>query len=85
MGDKAYIGPSDDTETIKRIVPTRGGLLSQQQRGRNRVIDSKRAVVEQFFGRLCHLWAVFRNAWRYERANFDEDFTIACLLTNEHT
>ena len=41
MGDKAYIGPSNDTEHIKRIVPTRGGLLSQQQRGRNRVIDSK--------------------------------------------
>ena len=41
MADKAYIGPSDDTEPIKRIVPTRGGLLSQQQRGRNRVIDSK--------------------------------------------
>ena len=43
MADKAYIGPSDDTEPIKRIVPTRGGLLSQQQRGRNRVIDSKKS------------------------------------------
>jgi hypothetical protein len=84
MGDRAYIGPAEDTEPIKRIVPRRGRFLNQQQQGRNRVIDTKRVVIEQFFGRMCHLWAVFRHAWRYDRANFDEDLSIACLLTNEH-
>ena len=84
MGDKEYTGPDHDTEPIKRIVPAKGPLLNQHQRARNLVINRKRVVVEGFFGRLCNLWAVFRNTWRYDRASFDEDFTIACLLTNEH-
>jgi hypothetical protein len=84
MGDKGYVGPAVDTEPIPRIVPSKGKLLTANQQARNAAINKKRVVIEQFFGRLCCLWAIFRNTWRFDRGNFDDDFTIACLLTNEH-
>lgn len=40
--------------------------------------------VEQFLRHKAKLWAVFRGSWRWDESHFDDDLTIAVLLTNEH-
>lgn len=39
--------------------------------------------MEQFFGRLCAKFTVFRTRYEYDHGNFDVDFTNACYLINE--
>lgn len=83
MGDKAYVGPAEDTAPIKRIFPRRGQLLDAREEQDNRAINRRRVLVEQFLGRMLRLWAFLRGTWRWDESHFDDDITIACLLTNE--
>jgi hypothetical protein len=84
MGDKGYVGPNDDTEPIRRVVPYRGTNLNEAQTTWNANVNRRRVVVEQFLGRMVTLWTVFRTKWRYDHAHFDTDMAIACMLTNHH-
>jgi hypothetical protein len=84
LADKGYTGPADDTEPLQRVVPRKGRGLTEEDLARNRRIANERVFMEQFFGRLSRLWHTFGRSWKYDEAHFDDDLTIACLLTNEH-
>lgn len=81
--DRGYIGPDTDTPTLRKLTPKKVPR-STAERAANKELDSIRAPVEMFFGRLNRLWAVVRNTYRWDHATFDVDFDICCLLTNEH-
>lgn len=84
LADKGYVGPAEDTAPVRRIVPKRGKLVDAREEEDNKAINARRVPVEQFLGRLVKLWGVFRGTWRWDESHFDEDFYLACLLTNEH-
>ena len=84
LADKGYIGSPDDTEPLERVCPKKGSNLTPNENALNRRLSAMRSVVEMFFGRVARLWHVFVKAWKYDHDHFDTDFTIACLLTNEH-
>jgi hypothetical protein len=80
--DKGYIGPAADTPDERRITPRKNAVTQTDIRW-NQDVGHDRVPIEQFLGRLCKLFAVFRNVYRYDHSNFDVDFANACLLTNE--
>lgn len=81
-GDKGYIGPETDTPDERRITPKKG-QLTQAERVENTAINRIRVPVEQFFGRLMASWGILHGVYRWDHANFDADFQICALLTNE--
>ncbi|HSN67109.1 MAG TPA: transposase family protein [Fusibacter sp.] len=82
VNDKAYIGPATDTPGVRRITPTKNPLTLAQRQA-NQQVNEDRTPIEQFFGRLCKKFPVYRNTYRYDHKNFDVDFQIACFLVNE--
>lgn len=80
--DKGYIGPADETPGERRIMPKKGHV-TQEERAANAEINRIRVPVEQFFGRLLSSWGILRGVYRWDHTNFDTDFQICCLLTNE--
>lgn len=83
LADKGYIGNSADTHPIERVCPVKA-TNDPNLRRKNQIHSNQRVVIEQFFGRLATLWTTMNLKWRYDEAHFDDDLTIACLLTNEH-
>ena len=62
--DKAYIGPATDTPDLRRITPRKAPQI-QAQETYNINVSRQRVPVEQFFGRLCTLWAVASKVYRW--------------------
>jgi hypothetical protein len=83
MADKGYIGNPNDTHPLERVCPHKG-RLTEPQRAWNGLFARERVVVEQYLGRLSRLWEVLNTTWTYDEEHFDTDFSIACMLTNEH-
>lgn len=81
-GDKGYVGPETDTPDERRITPKKGPL-TQEDRARNTEINRIRVPVEQFFGRMLSSWGLLHGVYRWDHVNFDFDFRICALLTNE--
>ena len=50
----------------------------------NRNISSDRIIVENYFGRMCCLWAVMANKWRWDEGQYDKPFKLCMALTNLH-
>lgn len=80
--DRAYVGPASDTPGLRRITPKKRAITATDTEY-NMQVDHIRVPVEQFFGRMYQLWAVLRNVYRWDHSNFDTDFDLAVLLTNE--
>lgn len=82
LGDKAYVGPSIDTPTVRRMFIKRTPSITE--RSQNRDLKRIRVVVEQYFGRFTMLWKRFREVYTCDHSTFDEYFEICLWLTNEH-
>ena len=80
--DKAYVGPREDTPELRRITPMKKPVTAAQ-RASNVVISKERVPVEQIFGRNGAKFVVYRRVYKFDHRHFDDDFAIACLLTNE--
>ena len=82
--DKGYQGlPA----VIRAIHPRRkpsGHRLSSADEETNRKISSDRIIVENFFGRLCSLWGICSDKYRWMEANYDMIFKACVSLTNLH-
>ena len=81
--DKAYIRPESATEGLRKITPKKNVntyIDTLQNFDKNKI----RVAIECFFGRTKKLWKMFREVYRWSHENFDLDFDICALLTNEH-
>jgi hypothetical protein len=82
LGDKLYIGPSDDTPGERRITPKKKPM-TQLDKDNNKLKGKARVPIEQYWGRMYLRNGIFNNVYRYDHSHFDMDFQNACLLTNE--
>lgn len=82
MADTGYIGPEADTAPIRRVTTTRRNQRVHDARA-NEEIRRRRVPVEWFFGRLWRSWGILGDVYKWDHANFDADYDICCLLTNE--
>ncbi len=74
LADKGYQGI---LEIARGIVPKKKpprGALTLSEEGFNRSVASDRIIVENFFGRLCTLWIVVSNKWRWAEGIYDDFF-----------
>jgi hypothetical protein len=81
--DMAYIGQEEDTPGERRITPYKYPK-TQAERNTSHELQLIRVPVEQFFGRMQKLFAIFREVYRWDHEHFDTDYEIGVLLTNEH-
>ena len=78
--EKGYTGIESE---VRAIVPRKipqGGMLSHADRRENEA----KAIVENFFGRQCSLWAIVSNKYRWAKSSYDPIFRITVALTNLH-
>ena len=82
--DKGCYGAAELVRAIHPIKKPANQLLSLEQAAENRNICGDRIVVENFFGRMCSLWAIMSTKYRW-KTEWYIHFTRLCLaLTNFH-
>lgn len=82
--DKGYQGL---LELLRAIHPKRKpvrGTLSRDDVKQNFKKSSDRIIVENFFGRLCQLWTVLSNKYRWKESMYDHIMRFGIALTNCH-
>jgi len=100
LGDSAYIGDANDTPGLRKIaLLKRTQVVFPTQRHEQQELARLRVPIECFFGRLKKLWAVVRGTYRFvfllsswyliprcrwDHRNFDLEFDLCVLLTNQH-
>lgn len=80
--DKGYQGTS---EYVRSLIPhkkPRNGILSFDNRMKNKNISSDRIIVENFFGRFTTLWNVMGSKFRWDLRFYDLIFQLCVALTN---
>jgi len=82
LADKGYQGLSDSFRVVhpKRRCPTMP--LTVEEEATNRNISSDRIIVENYFGRLCTLWALCSDKYRWQEAKYEMYFRACVALTN---
>ncbi|KAE8875937.1 hypothetical protein PF003_g39914 [Phytophthora fragariae] len=81
LADKGYQGLGDQKRCIH---PKKGRNLSRADQQFNDEVSSDRVIVENFFGRLCTLWRVCADKYRWSEELYDDIFQISVGLTNFH-
>ncbi|KAH7474463.1 uncharacterized protein KRP23_8594 [Phytophthora ramorum] len=76
-----YQGLGDQKRCIH---PKKGRNLSRADQQFNDEVSSDRVIVENFFGRLCTLWRVCADKYRWSEDLYDDIFQICVGLTNFH-
>ena len=84
LADKGYQGLQELLRTIHPIRKPPRGVLSISDEAFNRNVSSDRIIVENFFGRLGSLWALFSTKWRWSNNLYDDFFQAGVALTNFH-
>ena len=84
LADKGYQGCQEIFRTIHPIKRPPRGVLSMSDEAFNRRVSSDRIIVENWFGRLSGLWALFGAKWRWSGTIYDDFFRLAAALTNFH-
>lgn len=84
MADKGYQGILDICRGVTPIKKRPNGHLSLSDIAFNRKLSSDRIIVENYFGRLCSLWALLSQKWRWNESMYDDYFKLALALTNVH-
>jgi hypothetical protein len=84
LADKGYQGLADSNRAIipKRRRPSTP--LTPQEEDDNGDIASDRVVVENYFGRLCTLWSLCSDKFRWQEKNYELFFRACVALTNCH-
>ncbi|ETW04038.1 hypothetical protein H310_04424 [Aphanomyces invadans] len=82
LADKAYQGLQEHFRVIhpKKAKPNQD--LSMEEERENRDISSDRIIVENYFGRLCNLWRVCSDKFRWDEGLYDTIFRVCLSLTN---
>ncbi|RHY38011.1 hypothetical protein DYB38_012731 [Aphanomyces astaci] len=84
IADKGYQGIQ---RVVRAVLPKKqpaGGILTLEDVRSNDSIASDRVIVENVFGRMKKLWAVWGEAYPWSRANYDVLFQTCMALTNVH-
>ncbi|ETI39709.1 hypothetical protein F441_14581 [Phytophthora nicotianae CJ01A1] len=81
LADKGYQGLDAH---LRCIHPKKGNQLNPEEVRQNGRISSDRVIVENFFGRICGLWRVCAEKFRWSEAFYDDIFHICVSLTNYH-
>ncbi|KAE9088254.1 hypothetical protein PF010_g19438 [Phytophthora fragariae] len=82
--DKAYQGLVTVLRAIHPTKKPRGRSLTLAQVNENHDISRDRIVVENCFGRLCTLWALCSDKFRWNEDKYDTIFRACVALTNAH-
>ncbi|KAE9004045.1 hypothetical protein PR003_g931 [Phytophthora rubi] len=82
--DKAYQGLVTVLRAIHPTKKQRGRSLTLAQVNENHDISRDRIVVENCFGRLCTLWALCSDKFRWNEDKYDTIFRACVALTNAH-
>jgi hypothetical protein len=81
LADKGYQGLA---EHMRCIHPQKGSHLSADAERRNKNISTDRIIVENYFGRLCGLWRICADKYRWSEDLYDDIFHVCASLTNFH-
>lgn len=82
--DKGYQGGEEFLRVIHPVKKPKGKMLTVHEQEYNRAQSSDRIIVENFFGRLCNLWGLVGNKYRWKEGNYDLFFGFCVALTNFH-
>lgn len=84
LGDKVYQGDFEFVRAMKpRKMPAHGSLTREDEDYRER-LTSDGIIVESFFGRLCQLWGVMSQKFKWGEALYDDLVRMFLSLTNGH-
>jgi hypothetical protein len=81
LADKGYQGLADH---VRCIHLKKGSNLTPDERAANDAISSDRVIVENYFGRLCGLWCICADKFRWSEELYDDIFHVCASLTNYH-
>ncbi|GMF15240.1 unnamed protein product [Phytophthora lilii] len=73
LADKGYQGLEFH---LRCIHPTKGSNLPLADQRQNEDISSDRVLVENVFGRLCSLWRIVADKYRWNEETYDDIFQI---------
>ncbi|KAG6610376.1 succinyl-CoA:3-ketoacid coenzyme A transferase [Phytophthora cinnamomi] len=82
LADKGFQGLA---ETYRAVYPTRRRPtvpLTLEEETTNRNISSDIIVVENYFGRICTMWALYRDKYRWKETKYEMYFRACVALTN---
>lgn len=82
--DKGYQGSMEFLRTVHPKKKPQNGILSMEDEAYNKKVSSDRIIVENYFGRLCSLWAIAATKYRWAESNYDKLFRLCVALTNQH-
>jgi hypothetical protein len=82
------VGFEGGREHLRVIHPIRSVVENQQlnvieERHNQRVVQD-RAIVDSYFGRLCKLWGMCSNKYRWSEGNYDTIMKFCVAVTNFH-
>ncbi|ETV97367.1 hypothetical protein H310_09702 [Aphanomyces invadans] len=82
--DMGYQGLRSEVRAIHPTRRPQGGLLSARELERNGRVSSDQVLVENYFGRICSLWKIMRETYKWNENRFDVVSRLCCALTNAH-
>ena len=84
MVDKGYQGAAEWVRAIhpKKKKPHR--MLSLDDTRFNQSVSWDHIIIENYFGRMCSLWAVLSHRYRWNEEMYDKIFKLCAALTNMH-
>jgi hypothetical protein len=84
LADKGYQGLASEMRVIYPVRRRPSTPLTLAEESLNHDISSDRVVVENYFGRLCTLWAVCADKYRWQEGSYEMFFRACVALTNLH-
>ncbi|KAJ8577028.1 hypothetical protein ON010_g2179 [Phytophthora cinnamomi] len=84
LADKGYQGLASE---MRVLIPKRSRPavpLTVEEEAVNHDISSDRVVVENYFGRLCTLWSLCSDKYRWQEVKYEVFFRACVALTNVH-
>ncbi|KAG6618479.1 succinyl-CoA:3-ketoacid coenzyme A transferase [Phytophthora cinnamomi] len=82
IADKGYQGLAETHRVVhpKRRLPS--APLTLEEEATNHNISSDRSIIANYFGRLCTLWALCSDKYRWKEARYEMYFRACVALTN---
>jgi hypothetical protein len=84
LADKGYQGLASDFRAITPHKKRPLHPLSLVESETNDRIAHDRVIVENFFGRMCTLWSICSDKYRWDERKYDTFFRLCVAMTNYH-
>ncbi|ETP14257.1 hypothetical protein F441_10791 [Phytophthora nicotianae CJ01A1] len=84
LADKGYQGLARDFQAVTPYKRAPLQTLTLEQVATNERIAHDRIIVANYFGRLCTLWSICADKYRWDEDNYDVYFQVCVALTNFH-